>query len=497
MYYLNNETAAVPSPGNYTQREVHSSTLELKTVSINPDDTYTVQQAINAFGFGWFHVKLSLLVGLCWMSDSMEMAILSILGPALFCEWNVSKFQQASVTTIVFLGMMLSSSFWTQLSNRYGRKSVRIFKLKVYHSLFMIFFTQALTLFGVLLVLYSILSSVAPSYAWLLTLRGLVGFAIGCVPQSVTLYAEFLPTKHKCKCVVLMDCFWALGACFEVVLALVVYPYYGWRGLLGLSATPLLVFTLLSPWLSESARYYSYNGHHDKAVHILEQIAQNNKRHMLIGRLIAEEEPSSTESFRSLLSPNLYRTTLLLWFIWLASAFCYYGLVLVTTELLVARNKENNPNECVTFMTADFMDLLWITLSEFPGILLTIKVIKLFGKKKTIVLQYLVLVSCILVLMTLTSRFSTSVTLFIARGTISGIFQAIYVYTPEIYPAALRSIGVSGCSVLARLGAMLTPFVAQVLMDTSKAQALSTYALVGLMASVACAFLPRENLGYH
>lgn len=39
----------------------------------------------------------------------------------------------------------------------------------------------------------------------LLLLRGLVGFAIGCVPQSVTLYAEFLPTKQRAKCVVLLD----------------------------------------------------------------------------------------------------------------------------------------------------------------------------------------------------------------------------------------------------------------------------------------------------
>ena len=35
-------------------------------------------------------------------------------------------------------------------------------------------------------------------------------------PQSVTLYAEFLPTKQRGKCVVLLDCFWALGACLEV-----------------------------------------------------------------------------------------------------------------------------------------------------------------------------------------------------------------------------------------------------------------------------------------
>ena len=48
----------------------------------------------------------------------------------------------------------------------------------------------------------------------------MVGFNIGCVPQSVTLYAEFLPSKQRGKCVVLLDCFWALGACLEVYLAI-------------------------------------------------------------------------------------------------------------------------------------------------------------------------------------------------------------------------------------------------------------------------------------
>lgn len=54
-------------------------------------DTFTVTQAVNALGFGWFQVKLSLFTGLCWMADSMEMTILSILSPALHCEWNISK----------------------------------------------------------------------------------------------------------------------------------------------------------------------------------------------------------------------------------------------------------------------------------------------------------------------------------------------------------------------------------------------------------------------
>lgn len=52
--------------------------------------------------------------------------------------------------------------------------------------------------------------------------------------------------------------------------------------------------------------------------------------------------------------------------------------------------------------------------------------------------------------------------LFMARGVIAGLFQAAYVYTPEVYPTALRSVGVGGCSALARLGAMATPYIAQV-----------------------------------
>ena len=116
----------------------------------------------------------------------------------------------------VFLGMMISSAFWGKLSDRFGRK-------------------RALIISGIFLFFYGFLSTFAPSYGWILCLRFMVGFNIGCVPQSVTLYAEFLPTKQRGKCVVLLDCFWALGACLEVVLAMLIMPSLGWRWLLAVS----------------------------------------------------------------------------------------------------------------------------------------------------------------------------------------------------------------------------------------------------------------------
>ncbi len=45
---------------------------------------------------------------------------------------------------------------------------------------------------------------------------------------------------------------------------------------------------------------------------------------------------------------------------------------------------------------------------------------------------------------------------------VAGVFQAAYVYTPEVYPTVLRAVGVGSCSLMARAGAILTPYVAQV-----------------------------------
>lgn len=93
------------------------------------------------------------------------------------------------------------------------------------------------------------------------------------------------------------------------------------------------------------------------------------------------------------------------------------------------------------------------------------------------------------------SRVLLTIILFLGRAVIAGLFQAAYVYTPEVYPTSLRSVGVGGCSSLARLGAMCTPYVAQVLFQNSVASAVSVYGIFAVLASIACLFLPYETRG--
>jgi hypothetical protein len=96
------------------------------------------------------------------------------------------------------------------------------------------------------------------------------------------------------------------------------------------------------------------------------------------------------------------------------------------------------------------------------------------------------------------SRIWKTIVLFAARGVVSGVFQAAYVYTPEVkndsgirksvqkvlcrlifdsitllkvYPTSMRSIGIGTCSSMARIGAMVTPYVAQVFLKDYETKA--------------------------
>lgn len=62
---------------------------------------FTVNEAVDSGGFGRFQWLLLGYVGMAWMSDALEMMLLSYLGPALRCEWGLTPVDEAAVTTVV------------------------------------------------------------------------------------------------------------------------------------------------------------------------------------------------------------------------------------------------------------------------------------------------------------------------------------------------------------------------------------------------------------
>jgi len=127
----------------------------------------------------------------------------------------------------------------------------------------------------------------------------------------------------------------------------------------------------------------------------------------------------------------------------------------------------------------------------------TLVVIEFLGRKKTMAIEFLIFSLSVFLIMVvcISNRSTLTVVLFVARGIISGVFQAAYVYTPEVYPTYLRAVGVGVCSGMARLGAMVTPFVAQVLVKSSLNVAVGLYGGVSILAMIAALLLPIETKG--
>lgn len=49
---------------------------------------------------------------------------------------------------------------------------------------------------------------------------------------------------------------------------------------------------------------------------------------------------------------------------------------------------------------------------------------------------------------------------------IAAAFAIVYVYSAEIFPTEYRSVGIGACSMCARIGGIVAPFIASLVSDT-------------------------------
>ncbi|GMP35248.1 hypothetical protein CsSME_00007768 [Camellia sinensis var. sinensis] len=95
---------------------------ENQTDTVDENQTYTVDEAILAVGFGNFQVLVLLYAGMGWVSEAMEMMLLSFVGPAVQSTWGLSSHEESLITSVVFAGMLVGAYSWGFVSDKYGRR---------------------------------------------------------------------------------------------------------------------------------------------------------------------------------------------------------------------------------------------------------------------------------------------------------------------------------------------------------------------------------------
>lgn len=452
--------------------------------------TYTVEEAVETIGFGRFHIMLFLIMGASNIVEAMEIMLLAVVSPEIRCEWHLEDWQVALVSTMVFLGFMVCGVLGGYIADRYGRWTV-VFGGFVWSAYF------------------SLLTSFAPTYGWFIFLRSMVGCGVAGVSQGFVLKTEFIPAKYRALLLPLATVFWMLGSMLIIVLGMLIVPTLGWRWMIRISVTPSIILIFLFKFIPESARYNVSAGNIQAAVNTMQRIAKMNRASLPPGQLV---EPAVTErgSWRILLSPAFRRTSLLLWYSWFVASFAYYGSVLSSSELLeknllCVTNADNehqikHRNQdglcfCIPFAYNDYQTLLISSLGEVALVPLNIGMLNLFGRKISLTVLQLLAGIFFMLLNICTTMFGFTVLLFLLRSLVSMNFNVVYIYTAEVYPTVARSLGMGFCTSFSRIGGMIAPFIAQVLMSQSVILALIPFAVACFVCGLGNFLLPIETKG--
>ncbi|XP_051544223.1 putative transporter SVOPL isoform X2 [Myxocyprinus asiaticus] len=451
---------------------------------------YTVEEAVESIGFGRFHILLFVIMGSANIIEAMEIMLLAVVSPEIRCEWRLEDWQVALVSTMVFFGFMIFGVLCGYVADRYGRWKV-VFGGFIWASYF------------------SLLTSFSPSYGWFIFLRCMVGCGVAATSQGFVLKTEFIPAKYRAFLLPLASIFWMLGSMFIIILGMTVVPTMGWRWMIRFSVIPSLILIGLFLFIPESARYQVSAGNVQGAMSTLNWIARMNRATLPEGEL---REPEVTERGNAitLISPAFRRTSLLLWYSWFVASFSYYGSVLSGSELLeknllcvtdadqehqIKHNQEEALCYCIPFNITDYQTLLISCLGEVALIPLNIGLLNIFGRKPSMVILLVLSAVFFMLVNICTTMFGFTVLLFLLRSVVAMNFNVVYIYTAEVYPTAVRSIGMGFCTSFSRIGGMIAPFIAQVLMSKSVILALSPFAAVCVFCAVGVILLPIETRG--
>ncbi|XP_021119319.1 putative transporter SVOPL isoform X7 [Heterocephalus glaber] len=455
--------------------------------------TFTVEDAVETIGFGRFHIALFLIMGSTGVVEAMEIMLIAVVSPAIRCEWHLENWQVALVTTMVFFGYMVSSVLFGLLADRYGRWKILLLSF----------------LWG---AYFSLLTSFSPTYIWFVFLRTMVGCGVSGHAQGLIIKTEFLPTKYRGYMLPLSQVFWLSGSLLIIGLASVVIPTIGWRWLIRIASIPGIVLILAFKFIPESARFNVSTGNTQAALTTLQHIAKMNRSALPEGQLV-EPMLEKRGRFADLLDAKYLRTTLQIWVIWLGISFAYYGVILASAELLErdlvcgAKSESQaavpsedsegsqSPCYCHLFAPSDYRTMIISTIGEIALNPLNILGINFLGRRLSLSVTMGCTALFFLLLNICTSSAGLIGFLFTLRALVAANFNTIYIYTAEVYPTTMRALGMGTSGSLCRIGAMVAPFISQVLMSASILGALCLFSSVCVVGAISAFTLPIETKG--
>jgi putative MFS transporter len=398
-----------------------------------------------------YQTSIFLIIATAWLFDSMDLGMMTFVLGSIKAEFGLSTMQAGLVGSASFLGMFAGAVVSGLLADRFGRRVV---------------FQWSMVLWGA----GSFLCATANDPISLILYRVVLGIGMGMeFPIGQAMLSEIMPSKQRGRYVALLEGFWPLGFICAGLLAYVLLPLVGWRGVFFALAIPSVFVLVVRQFVPESPRWLESRGRHSDADRVMAKI-EARVRKALGGRPLPEVAPGASlvatdhgkAGFKALWSRGYAQRTLMVWMLWFFALLGYYGL---TTWLGALLQQAGYP------VTKSIFYTLLISLAGIPGFLTAAWLVEAWGRKPTCILMLLGSAT-LAYLYGSTAAAAGDQLQLIAFGLgmqffMFGMWSVIYAYTPELYPTRCRATGGGFASSIGRVGSLIGPYVVGVILPVA------------------------------
>ena len=399
---------------------------------------------IERLPFSSFHRRLLLIGGLGYSFDAMDAAVIAFVLPVLRTAWDLSSVQIGVLASANFIGFFFGALVAGSLGDLIGRRKVMMSALAVY-------------------CVASLFSGLVDDWTSFLGLRIVAGFGTGAESVIIAPYlSEFVARRYRGAFTGALAGFFSFGFVAAAVLGYLIVPAHpdGWRIVIFITATPVVMLLWWRRALPESPRWLESQGRVAEAQAIMDKVeAGFAQRGQALPALdpadVAAPPPSSRrgglwQNYATLLSRKLLRTTSMTWLMWLSITFSYYSFFTWIPSLLVQNGMT---------ITRSFGYSLVMYMAQVPGYFSAAWLNDRIGRQATIV-SYMLLGG----VAALGLAFTHSDSQIMVAGVLLsffmiGTYAGVYAYTPEVFPTQVRATGAGLASAIGRIGGITAPIL--------------------------------------
>ncbi|HLK48448.1 MAG TPA: MFS transporter [Bryobacteraceae bacterium] len=391
-----------------------------------------------------FQIGIFVLCGLCLIMDGFDVQSIGYVAPALSQEWKIAPAILGSVLSAALYGVLFGSIFLSMLADKIGRRPVLV---------------GACLFFA----LVSILTGFAQNVPQLLAMRFIAGLALGSImPNAMALVGEYASRKARVPLMIVVGNGFTLGAAIGGFVAFWLIPRFGWRSVFFFGgAVPLVIGLFMLFLLPESLQFLALHGKDPQKLR--KWIRRINPSAPGDGRTqyVVREERRQGVSFVQLFHQGYALRTVLLWTVYFMNLLNLYFLSSWLPTVATPLVKAAGISGAYALLLGTALQIGGVLGSLILGLLVNrfgfVSILTTFFVTAALCIANIGLPGLSLVLL--------FVIVFVAGMGIVGGQSAVNALAATLYPTDLRSTGVGAGLGIGRIGSIVGPTVAGILLS--------------------------------